>query len=195
MKNQGHVKSIAVGGLPNTKPMQAVGGIKGGELSTWADLYTKVYQDVFYMWQTQDMDDPDYEYIKSTWLDHREYIGYTATAGVNLRDVIQEDHVKDGLAAQFVREDADCRLFYTKEMIKDVTSVWKKVVNTAWRGDKCVHGGLAGRDTSSEKLRNKAEHRGTKRSEGLKTKKVVYQEETVEKNAAWRIVHGRKAFE
>lgn len=195
MKNQGQVKSIAVGGLPNTKPMQAVGGIKGGELSTWADLYTKVYQDVFYMWQTQDMDDPDYEYIKSTWLDHREYIGYTATAGVNLRDVIQEDHVKDGVAAQFVKEDADCRLFYTKEMIKDVTSVWKKVVNTAWRGDKCVHGVLAGRDTSSERLGDKAEHRGTKRSEGLKTKKVVFQEETVEKNAAWRIVHGRKAFE
>ena len=195
MKNQGHVKSIAVGGLPNTKPMQAVGGIKGGELSTWADLYTKVYQDVFYMWQTQDMNDPDYVYLKDTWLDHREYIGYTATAGVNIRDVIQEGHVKDGKAAQFVREDADCRLFYTKDMIKDVTSVWKKAVGVTWEGDKCIQGGFAKRDIYSKRREKGIVKKKSTKMAKRKTKKVVVQEETVEKDAAWRIVHGRKAFE
>ncbi|KAF1969056.1 hypothetical protein BU23DRAFT_248765 [Bimuria novae-zelandiae CBS 107.79] len=196
MKNQAGVKAIAVGGLPNEKPMQAVGGVKGGELSTWADLYTAVYQDAFYLWQRYNMSDPDYQYIKDTWLDHREYIGYTPTAGVNLRDVIQEDHIDDGLAAQFVREDADCRLFYTKDMILDVSNVWKKAVDVTWEGGECVVGGLSKRDAVKDKGEGqKVVKTRANPSVGLKTKRVVVQEETVEKNAAWRIVHGQKAFE
>ncbi|KAJ4345925.1 uncharacterized protein N0V89_012061 [Didymosphaeria variabile] len=175
---------------------QAVGGVKGGELSTWADLYTEVYQDAFYLWQRINMSDPDYANQKRTFLDHREYIGYTATAGANIRDVIQKDHIDDGLAAQFVREDADCRLFYTKDMIVDVENVWKKAVDVTWEGGKCVNGGLSKRDASNDKReRRKTASAGAKPSVGLKTKRVNVEEETVEKNAAWRIVHGRKAFE
>lgn len=195
MKNQGKVKSIAVGGLPNKEPMQAVGGVKGGQLSTWNDLYSEVYQDAFYLWQTQDMNDPDYVFIDNTWLDHREYYGYTATAGVNLRDVIQEDHIQDGLAAQFVKEDADCRLFYTKEMIKDVTNVWKKAVDVAWDGGKCIVGGLSKRDSYRRDGYKREDILSNKTSISLETKTLVVEEETVEKNAAWRLVHGRKAFE
>ena len=195
MKNQGKVKSIAVGGLPNKQSMQAVGGVKGGQVSTWSDLYSKVYQDAFYLWQTQDMNDPDYVFIDKTWLSHREYIGYTATAGVNLRDVIQKNHVEDGLAAQFVREDADCRLFYTKDMIKDVTNVWAKAANVAWNGGQCVAGGLSKRDTSHREEGRGKHKPSDKRSGSLKTKRLIVKEETVEKDAAWRLVHGQKAFE
>lgn len=192
---QAKVKSIAVGGLPTTKPMQAVGGVKGGQLSTWNDLYTEVYQDSFYLWK-QNMNDPDYAYMKRTFLDHREYYGYTATAGVNVRDVIQEDHIDDGVAAQFIREDAECRLFYTKEMVQDVEAVWKKAVDVAWNGGKCVVGGLSKRAEKKTKRGRPAKRTGAnKPSVGLKTKRVDVEEETVERNAAWRIVHGRKAFE
>ncbi|KAJ4294124.1 hypothetical protein N0V90_007814 [Kalmusia sp. IMI 367209] len=195
MKNQGHVKSIAVGGRPTTEPMQAVGGIKGGQLSTWSDLYTTVYQDAFYLWQNN-MSDPDYDFMKKTFLNHREYIGYTATAGVNLRDVIQEDHIDDGLAAQFVHEDADCRLFYTKDMIVDVTNTWKKAAYVAWQGGKCVVGGLSKRNVlNSKRGKSPVVSTGAKPSVGLKTKRVVVEEETVTKDAAWLSVHGRKAFE
>ena len=196
MKNQAGVKSVVVGGLPTTKPMQAVGGIKGGQLSTWADLYTEVYQDSFYLWQNINQSDPDYNYMKSTFLDHREYIGYTATAGVNIRDVIQQDHIEDGLAAQFVREDADCRLFYTKEMVKDVANVWKKVVGVAWEGDKCVVGGLSEKMAVRKKRKEwRRKGVGAQHSVVINTKRVVVQEETVEKNTAWHNVHGRKALE
>ncbi|KAF2441986.1 hypothetical protein P171DRAFT_474505 [Karstenula rhodostoma CBS 690.94] len=131
---QAKVKSIAVGGLPNTKPMQAVGGVKGGELVTWDNLYREVYEDAFYLWQAFNQSDPDYVWMDETFLNHREYIGYTATAGVNIRDVVQKDHVEDGLAAQFVREEADCRLFYTKDMIVDVEKVWNKACRRRpWR--------------------------------------------------------------
>lgn len=194
MKQAG-VKSIAVGGLPNTKPMQAVGGVKGGELSTWDALYQDVYQDAFYLWQTGNMSDPDYVWMKQTFLDHHEYIAYTATAGVNLRDVVQKEHLGDGLAAQFVREEANCRLFYTREMIVDVENVWGKAVDVAWKGGKCVNGDLSKRsafkfesgETSTAKPRGD-------RSKVLETKILDVKVETVEKNAAWLSLHGQPAL-
>lgn len=192
---QSKVKSIAIGGLPNTKPMQAVGGVKGGELSTWDNLYQTVYQDAFYLWQTINMSDPDYVWMSNTFLNHREYIGYTATAGVNIRDVVQQDHIEDGLAAQFVREEADCRLFYTKDMIVDVENVWKKVVDVAWGGGECVNGGLS----KAGVLKTQGAGKKTARtqanpSEVLKTKLLDIQEEIVEKSAAWLSLHGQPAL-
>lgn len=43
---------------------------------------------------------------------------------------------------EFVYEAADCRLFYTADMVRDVTNVWKKTVDGQW-GDAnsvCVDG-------------------------------------------------------
>jgi hypothetical protein len=193
---QAKVKSIAVGGLPNTKPMQAVGGVKGGELTTWENLYRSVYQDAFYLWQTLNMSDPDYVWMDETFLNHREYIGYTATAGVNVRDVVQQNHVDDGLVAQFVREDADCRLFYTKGMIVDVGNVWRKAADVAWQGGKCVNGGLS-KDGALKTQRKEKQMASAEAhpSVGLRTKILNVQQETVEKNAAWRSVHGQPALE
>ncbi|KAL5409321.1 hypothetical protein PMIN03_006003 [Paraphaeosphaeria minitans] len=193
---QAKVKSIALGGLPNRKPMQAVGGVKGGELATWDTLYQRVYQDAFYLWQTINMSDPDYVWMDNAFLGHREYIGYTATAGVNIRDVVQQDHINDGLAAQFVREQADCRLFYTKDMIADVENVWKKAVDVAWKGGNCVNGGLSKINAlkTQSAAKKTAEPRANP-SKILETKTLGVQEETVEKSVAWLSLHGQPALE
>ena len=57
----------------------------------------------------------------------------------NLR---QNDPSKTPL--QFVYEAADCRMFYTKEMVGDVTAVWKGVVDRMFRNGtaKCVEGSI-----------------------------------------------------
>lgn len=41
---------------------------------------------------------------------------------------------------EFTYEAADCRLFYTGDMIRDVTNVWKKTVDAHWGDAKqtCV---------------------------------------------------------
>jgi len=135
--------------------------------------------------------DPDYLLIQENRPDIYP-ISYSSQAGLNIRDVILPEHVNDGLPAQFVVENADCRLFHTKDMILDVANTWKAAAKAAFQGAKCVVGGLPKRDDA-----------GSKRQEGPavqapripKTKRVQVEEETVTKDAAWRLRHGRKAFE
>ena len=45
---------------------------------------------------------------------------------------------------QFVYEKADCRIYYTPEMVVDETAVWKTVADTAFNGvSHCVAGDYA----------------------------------------------------
>ena len=46
---------------------------------------------------------------------------------------------------QFVYEESDCRILYTKKMTVDVTEIWKAVANSAWDGygeSSCIAGDL-----------------------------------------------------
>jgi hypothetical protein len=62
--------------------------------------------------------------------------------GINLRDQILRNNLEEGIPAQFVNEPADCRLYWTPEMIGDVSEVWKAAADAAWGGKECVAGGL-----------------------------------------------------
>lgn len=41
---------------------------------------------------------------------------------------------------QFQYEAANCRLFYTKEDIYDISGLWRRVQSAVWRGQPCVEG-------------------------------------------------------
>ena len=188
MKRHAGVKSIVVGGRPTTSPMQAVGGVKGGRLGTWNDIHQMVYRNALDLWR-QNMSDPDYEYLNEEFIRHLEYVGWSSNAGINLKDVVRDG--EGGLPAHYVREDADCRLFYTRDMIIDVQNVWNKAAGVAWNGGKCVVGALSRRDTM--RLENVRKQVGP--SAPIKTKRVNFREETVVKDEVWKSKHGRKALE
>jgi hypothetical protein len=188
MRNQGKVKSVVVGGRPSTSPMQGVGGVKGGLLATWLDLYQQTNEEMSLVGYP----DPDYLFIQSTRPDIYPIV-YSSQAGMNIRDVILPDHVEDGLPAQFVVENADCRLFYTKDMILDVANTWIAAANVAFDGGKCVAGALPKRDETESSRQERPVFHGPK--ETRQTKTVQVEEETVTKDAAWRLKHGRKALE
>ena len=61
-----------------------------------------------------------------------------------MRDNILPDNADDQIPAQFVYEAADCRVFYTPEMIVDVTTMWRTVADTTWGtgASSCVAGSL-----------------------------------------------------
>jgi hypothetical protein len=64
-----------------------------------------------------------------------------------LRDNILPANLNDGLPAQFVVEEADCRLYYTLDMVNDVTALWKAAAASAFNGVPCVAGaGITKRD-------------------------------------------------
>lgn len=137
MRIQGGVKSIALGGRPNTRPIQGIGGTKGSLVLLFGDIYYFI------------------DRAKRLTTDHRTlsnlkkysvYPFYRGNGGsVNAQDQILRHNVKDGLPAQFVREEADCRLFWTEAMIANVTGVWEAAAHAAFRGAKCVHGGFGGK--------------------------------------------------
>ena len=41
---------------------------------------------------------------------------------------------------QFIYEAADCRVWFTGEMVSDVRAVWREAADVMWRGKGCVSG-------------------------------------------------------
>lgn len=145
MRLQGAVKSVAFGGRPNTDPIQGVGGIKGAQVVAFSDIKSIAE---FAMQLT---DDAEIEATLSVLSDLP--VNRSTATSVNLRDNILPDNLNDGIPAQFVREEADCRLFWTLEMVQDVTDVWKGAAAAAFNGASCVAGKGIGKRSEEEKKR------------------------------------------
>jgi hypothetical protein len=115
--------------------------------------------------------------------------------GVNFSDRVLQTNVNDGLPAQFVREDADCRIFYTPAMMQNATAMWKAAADAAFNGKACVAGGIHGvvitRAVPGPKERiAMAKAAGDARSylEQVRMKAIM---EPVERMAGWEELHGK----
>jgi len=145
MRLQAGVKSIAMGGRPKAGPIQAVGGIKGAQSYGWSSIYSDAQSAIS---QTTSA-----EKIALLSKLSNLPIARSSSQSVNLRDNILPGNLNDGLPAQFVVEEADCRLYYTLDMINDVTALWKGAAAAAFNGAPCVAGaGIKRRDASVERV-------------------------------------------
>ena len=153
MKSQGNVSSIAVGGRPQTGPMQAIGATKGARLITFQTIYLAVYTFASTMSKSQLLSfssGPLGALFNATQPVVRTAGG--ANGAVNgLNNYRKNDSTQTPL--QFVYEAADCRLFYTPAMIQNVTNVWSAVAAVQWGGDnstvKCVANSTSGQNSLS----------------------------------------------
>ncbi|KAH0441191.1 peptidase s41 family protein [Colletotrichum camelliae] len=134
MKRVG-VRTVVVGGRPEKRPMQAVGGVKGAQVLRYSDIFNL----------TQAALESDLVEVSAeqkallsqlTDLPMRR----STAASLNVRDQILADNLEDGVPAQFANEPADCRLFWTLPMMGDVSEVWKAAANSAWSGAGCASG-------------------------------------------------------
>ncbi|KAF2119140.1 hypothetical protein BDV96DRAFT_487670 [Lophiotrema nucula] len=145
MKTQGGVQQVVVGGKPETGPMQGVSGSKGAQVYT----FTQVQQEAATAYinlpdQQEALNETDLGALvfanRPLYRSAYQESGMTSSV-VNLRDNIRKgDDTVTPL--EFVYEAADCRLFYTTDMVRDVEAVWKKTVDARW-GDAektCVDG-------------------------------------------------------
>lgn len=126
LKNYGRVQFIAVGGRPQSGPMQAIGGVKGAQtfgtpvLEAWVDLFRSPKNTLL-------------DRANGTiWEDFtREPISRSRSVGVNGRN-----HFRIGdesqTPLQFAYEAADCRMWWTHEMLHDVTFLWARVATMAF---------------------------------------------------------------
>ncbi|KAL1592023.1 hypothetical protein SLS60_011615 [Paraconiothyrium brasiliense] len=152
MKTQGRVQQVAIGGRPNTGPMQGVGGTKGAQvypitlirdtLSAYAQADPSLNQTVVGAM------------LNATKPFERGATDADGNRGgatrINLRDMYRMNDTSL-TPLEFVYEAADCRLFYTAEMVRNVTAVWQKTVDAHW-GDAnktCVEGSVGHKSSLS----------------------------------------------
>jgi hypothetical protein len=180
MRTQAGIKSIAMGGRPKVGPIQGVGGIKGAEIFTWGDIYANAQEALSHA------ETAEQTAILSALSDLP--INRSSSSGINVRDNILPDHLNDGLPAQFVVEEADCRLYWTLPMITDVTAVWKAAANAAFNGQPCAAGVLPKRAFEAEYGTNRVE------LERREPAPRVRRNLAAEKDAMWFTRHGRKAI-
>lgn len=132
-----------MGGRPKAGPIQGVGGIKGAQILAWSDILDNAQTAL------QTATAPQTAILnRLTSLP----IERSTSTGINVRDNILPDNLGDGLPAQFVVEETDCRLYWTQPMVTDVTAVWKAAADSAFNGKACVAGGIEKkkRDVESE---------------------------------------------
>jgi hypothetical protein len=143
------VHTVALGGRPLRAPMQAVGHIKGGPASPFTAMpefdRTQVpqglklppnpwtYRPPLRMGGSQGMD----VWGMSVMFNMGEMLPYKGNAS---------DLGQGEVPLQFRYEAANCRLFYTWDMARDITALWKAVAGVAWRGRKCAPGSTTNSD-------------------------------------------------
>ncbi|KAF2878259.1 hypothetical protein BDV95DRAFT_479193 [Massariosphaeria phaeospora] len=174
MKSQGSVHQVVVGGTPKTGPMQGVAGSKGSQTYTWTQVqeeavlaYTNMpdHQEELNGTELGSLVFADRPLMRSAY----QSSGRTRSS-VNLRDNIRiGDDTSTPL--EFVYEAADCRVFYTAEMVRDVEATWKKTVDAKW-GDAnkfCVEGSVAHKSSLSggAEIKNDKDKKGAAASKGV----------------------------
>lgn len=129
------VKSIAMGGRPTKEGLiQGVGGVKGSQSYGFADVYLQARTALRY---TNDSE------IQDTLRNYTTYvIDRSTAASLNVKDQILHGNLEDGIPAQFVVEESDCRLWWTAPMVGDITELWKAAATAAFKGGKCAYGAI-----------------------------------------------------
>ncbi|KAI0182640.1 hypothetical protein EV127DRAFT_491815, partial [Xylaria flabelliformis] len=135
MKHGAGVKSIAMGGRPKEGLIQGVGGVKGAQvypfrqMGVLAELARSYTQDPTLVKELQRLDD--------TYVSGRSPYQLPV---VNVRDAVLPGALENGVPTQFVKEFADCRLYWTDPMIQNTGEIWKAAAQAAFKGGKCAAG-------------------------------------------------------
>ncbi|KAK4655267.1 hypothetical protein QC762_301280 [Podospora pseudocomata] len=131
---QANVKSIAMGGLPEPGLIQGVGGVRGAQVLQYKNIYD--YASSYLPWAGNPFQAGALSRYSSL------PVNRSTSAAVNARDEIFPQNIYDGLPAQYVVQESDCRLYWTEPMIRDVSEVWKAAADSAFNGAGCAAGGI-----------------------------------------------------
>ncbi|OKL63579.1 hypothetical protein UA08_01260 [Talaromyces atroroseus] len=134
------VRSIVFGGRPQSEPMQAIGGVRGGQY--W-DLETidEISQVASRLADNVLLTDYERLLVKTTLPRPLDSLPLALTSGgVNFLNAYSERD--DMTPLQFVYEAADCRLFYTWDNLVSQESVWISAAEAMFNHRGCVVGSV-----------------------------------------------------
>ncbi|KAK0381097.1 peptidase S41 family protein [Colletotrichum limetticola] len=140
VREQG-VRTIALGGRPSEAPMQAIGGVEGSEVLDWPSLQAAIMQVASDAIAANETDILEAAFDVLPDLGDPPLLPTLAKSGgsFNYRNAYARKR-PDGFPEQFIYEAANCRLFYTSDMLTNITEIWTRSADSAWNKAKCVAG-------------------------------------------------------
>ncbi|KAK6005371.1 hypothetical protein QM012_008150 [Aureobasidium pullulans] len=145
MTSQMSTWSVAVGGRPQTGPMQGVGGVKGSQIQgmfVLSTIISAVISAAPLGDQISFLSEFGTDLIAATQqaLNRASPGGaLLVKASVNFRNNIRKGDESE-TPLQHIYEAADGRFFYTSQMYADQTAVWDQAYDSTWGSMECVEG-------------------------------------------------------
>lgn len=138
---QQNVKTVTVGGRPQTGPMQSVGGVEGAQVFDLEDLQQAAAAALVLATPEQQaqLNGTETAIIAEGYaLDRAAQPG--AAGAVNGKNAFSHTDAQTPL--QFLYQAANCRFFYTKDMIYGPEATWKRAVDASFNDPNqfCVEG-------------------------------------------------------
>jgi hypothetical protein len=138
MLYQFNVKTLAVGGRPRTGAMQSIGGVEGSQLFPLRQIAAAANAAIVL--------NPDLNVTGSEIAEIAE--GYalsrarslSSPGGVNGKNAFARTNAE--MPLQFLYQPANCRVFYTWDMLRQPAETWKRAVDATWTDPDrlCVEG-------------------------------------------------------
>ncbi|OAQ72032.1 peptidase s41 family protein [Pochonia chlamydosporia 170] len=143
------IRTIALGGRPMNKPMQAIGGVRGSEILSNSNIKRA---STFSLQEAKNSPDGQkllQEFGKSLpSIEDPPLLPFMESpegGSVNFRNAHSGDD-PEGFPLHFKYQAANCKLFYTRKMAVDVTESWRQVAKIAFRNGTCVPGSTVNSD-------------------------------------------------
>ncbi|GAB1317927.1 Tail specific protease domain-containing protein [Madurella fahalii] len=138
------IRTVAVGGRPLQAPMQAVGQTRGGPVGSFSTFPDDVDRAAAPEGlELVPVAPPPLRVTSNVqWADRLQFnLANTLPLGE-----LGEEGEDKKVPMQFRYTAANCRLFFTWEMARDITALWRAVAEVAWGGGKCVPGSTVNED-------------------------------------------------
>ncbi|KAI0843520.1 hypothetical protein F5Y06DRAFT_302667 [Hypoxylon sp. FL0890] len=146
---QQDIKTVTVGGRPQAGPMQSIGGVEGSEVMMMAAISGIAAQAITIPTdaaEKQQLQDGEFGLLAEGYAVKRLMSSDAGT--INFKNNFAPSDSQTPL--QFTYEAANCRFFYTTEMITSPELVWQYAVNATWTDPSkyCVEGSIVPVNTS-----------------------------------------------
>ncbi|KAK3389421.1 peptidase S41 family protein [Podospora didyma] len=132
------VRTTVVGGRPQNGPMQSVGGVEGAQVFFFEDI-SAAASAVLVLSPADNVTDSEIALLDEGYA-LRRAANPARPGAVNGKNAFMRADAQTPL--QFLYQPANCRFFYTKDMIYGPEEVWKRTVDATWTDPArfCVEG-------------------------------------------------------
>lgn len=132
------VKTVAVGGRPMPGPMQSIGGVEGAQIFYWDEI-SAIATATIALAPDLTGADPDLKTLDEGYAIFRSANPQQAGA-VNGKNAFGP--LDNQTPLQFLYQAANCRFFWTKDMVFNPDATWKRAVDATWTNPAqfCVEG-------------------------------------------------------